>query len=87
MSIHQVSFENLGGYDKAIEKLNAVVLEPGFVWRAYSPASLKFYGVERKYFSEENAIKIDSVYGGRLKNGEMLLQLVILKRDFLSQIF
>ncbi|EAM6500229.1 DNA adenine methylase [Klebsiella pneumoniae] len=61
MSIHQVSFENLGGYDKAIEKLNAVVLEPGFVWRAYSPASLKFYGVERKYFSEENAIKIDSV--------------------------
>ncbi|EKN4560746.1 DNA adenine methylase, partial [Salmonella enterica] len=61
MSSHQVPFKNLGGYEKTIEKLNAVALEPGFIWRAYSPASLEFYGIERKYFSENNAIKIDSI--------------------------
>ncbi len=61
ISNNQVTFEQLGGYTKAIEKLNAAPLKSGFIWKAYSPASKEIYGIERRYFSEENAIKIDSI--------------------------
>src|SRR5262249_39467557 len=33
----------------------------GFIWREYSPASLKRLGLERRYFTETNAAKIDGV--------------------------
>lgn len=61
LSTNQVSFEQLGGYKKTIEKLNSAPLKPAFIWKAYSPASKEFYGIERRYFSVENAIKIDSI--------------------------
>ena len=54
----EVPFENLGGYEKAISKLKVASCK-GFIWKEYSPASLKQIGIERKYFSEENARYID----------------------------
>ena len=58
LSISEVPFIKLGGYENAISLLNSTKDE-GFVWREYSPASLDFCGIERKYYSEENAKKID----------------------------
>lgn len=57
----QAVFKRLGGYAKAIEKLNACEASDGFIWRAYSPASLHFCGFERRYFTEENAARIDAM--------------------------
>lgn len=61
ISHEQVNFKELGGYYTAIAKLNSVSPANGFIWRAYSPASLEFYGIERRYFTEENAGKIDAM--------------------------
>ncbi len=58
LSISDVPFIKLGGYENAISLLNETKDE-GLVWREYSPASLGFCGIERKYYSEENAKKID----------------------------
>lgn len=57
-----VAFSSLGGYYKAIEDLRNVERE-GFIWREYSPASLRQIGIERKYFTEENAKRIDGAVG------------------------
>lgn len=61
VSKEQAKFKNLGGYAKAIEKLNACEASDGFIWRAYSPASLHFCGYERRYFTEQNAARIDAM--------------------------
>lgn len=61
VSTNQAKFKKLGGYAKAIEKLNACNSVDGFIWRAYSPASLHFCGYERRYFTEENAARIDAM--------------------------
>lgn len=53
-----VPFRELGGYEKAIELLQVNPKE-GFFWREYSPASLEITGIERKYFTEDNAKRID----------------------------
>jgi adenine-specific DNA-methyltransferase len=57
----QVSFENLGGYKSTVSKLNALAPQPGFFHKEYSPASMKHVGLERRYFTEINAAKIDAI--------------------------
>lgn len=56
-----VSFKRLGGYSSAVERLNAVPAEAGFIHAEYSPASKPTSGVERRYFTEANAAKLDSM--------------------------
>lgn len=60
ISQKDVPFSALGGYDNAIEILRSADRE-GFIWREYSPASLHEIGIERRYFSEANARKIDGI--------------------------
>lgn len=61
ISIEQAAFEKLGGYDKAIANLNAVKPKHGFMWREYSPASMDTCGLERRYFTQDNAARIDAM--------------------------
>lgn len=56
-----VRFEALGGYAAAAEALNAVHGRPGFIHEAYSPASAASGAVERRYFTEANAARIDAM--------------------------
>ena len=56
-----VPFGALGGYARAIATLNAVGPVEGFLWREYSPASRRLLGVERRYFTEGNAAKLDAM--------------------------
>jgi adenine-specific DNA-methyltransferase len=56
-----VRFENLGGYQDAVKRLNNVPSEAGFIHAEYSPASRRRAGVERRYFTEENAARIDAM--------------------------
>lgn len=58
LSSEDVAFSALGGYTAALEILCQAAQE-GFIWREYSPASLRQVGFERKYFTEENARRID----------------------------
>ena len=58
LSESEVPFIGIGGYRKACEKLNKSRCE-GFFWKEYSPASLPFVGIERRYFSEDNASSLD----------------------------
>lgn len=60
-SSKQAAFKKLGGYEKAIAKLNGVRPMEGFITRAYSPASLYDCGIERRYFTVENASRIDGI--------------------------
>lgn len=61
ISREKAQFRSLGGYSAAVALLNAVPPHPGFVWREYSPASGKFGRHTRRYFTEENAARIDSM--------------------------
>jgi adenine-specific DNA-methyltransferase len=56
-----INFNKIGGYEIAIEYLNNLPTRKGFIWKEYSPASINFSGIERKYFSEENAGLIDAI--------------------------
>lgn len=58
LSREDVTFSTLGGYEAVLEVLRQTTRE-GFIWKEYSPASLQQVGVERKYFTEDNARKID----------------------------
>ncbi len=58
LSSEDVAFSTLGGYEATLEILRQTTQE-GFIWREYSPASLLQVGIERKYFTEDNAKKID----------------------------
>lgn len=58
LSNEDVTFSTLGGYEAVLETLRQTSRE-GFIWREYSPASLRQVGIERKYFTEDNARKID----------------------------
>lgn len=55
-----IAMPALGGYEAAIRELNETAPLEGFITREYSPASAE-HGVERRYFSIENAAKIDAV--------------------------
>jgi adenine-specific DNA-methyltransferase len=57
----EVPFKNLGGYEAAIALLNRCTPVRGFVWREYSPASRRRIGLERRYFTEANASRIDGI--------------------------
>jgi adenine-specific DNA-methyltransferase len=61
ISNEQVAFKKLGGYAKAIARLNAAKPKYGFMWREYSPASIDTCGLERRYFTQENAARIDAM--------------------------
>lgn len=56
-----VQFKGTGGYLVAIQELNEAEPIGGFIWKEYSPASAMENGVARKYFTEENAKKIDAM--------------------------
>ncbi|KNH08584.1 ulcer associated adenine specific DNA methyltransferase [Candidatus Burkholderia brachyanthoides] len=53
-------FTKLGSYEKTILSLNALDPIEGFIWREYSPASRRHCGIERRYFTEANAGRIDA---------------------------
>ncbi|MFL5346354.1 MAG: DNA adenine methylase [Hyalangium sp.] len=57
----QARFASLGGYRQVLEHLNALPPTSGFTWREYSPASLREVGIQRMYFTEENAARIDAI--------------------------
>jgi adenine-specific DNA-methyltransferase len=57
----QAGFKKLGGYEEAIVKLKTVEPKRGFIWRQYSPASFDLCGIERRYFTQENATQIDAM--------------------------
>ncbi len=61
LSNNDVPFQALGGYKKVLNYLNDLDGEEGFFWKEYSPASASFIGIERKYFTEANAKKIDAI--------------------------
>lgn len=52
-------FRRLGGYQSTIAALNEAAPRKAFIWSEYSPASKKKIGLERRYFTEENAARID----------------------------
>lgn len=56
-----VRFSATGGYHRTVEKLNELSSEAGFVFRSYSPASKAEVGLERRYFTCENAGRIDAM--------------------------
>lgn len=56
-----VRFEATGGYDQTVHSLNALPAEQGFVYRSYSPASIGELGFERRYFTDDNAGRIDAI--------------------------
>jgi len=60
-SKQQIKFTALGGYENAISVLNNLEPQKGFIWETYSPASVVSCGIERRYFTEENATKIDTI--------------------------
>ncbi|MGU3420819.1 DNA adenine methylase [Methylobacterium sp. D54C] len=57
----QVRFPGFGGYQAAVATLNATKPRKGFMWREYSPASSRRIGIERRYFTESNAMKLDGM--------------------------
>lgn len=61
LSLVDVPFDYFGGYEEVIKVLNGLSGEEGFIWREYSPASKKSQPIERRYFTEENAKKIDAI--------------------------
>lgn len=60
-SEHELDFARIGTYTSAIAELNEAKPVDGFIWKTYSPASAVFCDYERRYFSEENARKIDGI--------------------------
>ncbi len=61
VSPYEALFQSLGGYSKTLEQLNTTKPVEGFIYREYSPASIKYTGVARKYFMEANATRIDGI--------------------------
>lgn len=63
LSDGEVTFANLGGYSKAVDRLNAIEAKAGYFHRTYSPASEGFdaAGVKRMYLTERNASRLDAM--------------------------
>lgn len=61
VSTKQATFRKLGGYAKAIAHLNMAKPKHGFIWREYSPASADICNIERRYFTQGNAARIDAM--------------------------
>jgi adenine-specific DNA-methyltransferase len=58
--VRDAQFPQLGGYARAVRALNAAEPRQGFIFREYSPGSLAG-GPIRKYFTPENAGRIDGI--------------------------
>lgn len=60
-----VPFTMLGGYTRALDELRKTPADPGFIWSEYSPAAAHagVERVERRYFTEDNAARIDGMRG------------------------
>lgn len=58
VSASDVSFSTIGGYQNACLMLNESK-RTGSIWKLYSPASVDYCGIERRYFTIENAMHID----------------------------
>ena len=56
-----VPFKEVGGYESAIAALNGLPGTAGFIHAEYSPASLAHANVERRYFTEANAARLDAM--------------------------
>lgn len=56
-----VPFTSIGGYTNAIATLNNLSGRPGFIHAQYSPASVNTGTVERRYFTEVNAARLDAM--------------------------
>jgi adenine-specific DNA-methyltransferase len=56
-----ISFQELGGYESACSELDLLDPEPGFLHAEYSPASALRSEIERRYFTESNAARLDSM--------------------------
>jgi len=61
VNISQAKFQALDGYQAAINTLNDLKPINGFFYHEYSPASLGHLGLERRYFTELNAARIDAI--------------------------
>ena len=70
ISKDDVSFKKVGSYDKVIAELNSQSPKDGFIFREYSPSGKSRSGHSRKYFTCENASKIDAI---RIKIEEFYL--------------
>lgn len=53
-------FTRFGEYAEAVRQLNATPGLEGFVFREYSPSGQSASGDERRYFTRENAMRIDA---------------------------
>ncbi|WP_156766744.1 DNA adenine methylase [Mycobacterium sp. E2327] len=58
---YNAPFTKLGGYERACHLLNEVAGEAGFIYEEYSPASARRAGIERRYFTEANAMRLDAM--------------------------
>ena len=56
-------FRKLGGYKEAVRLLNDLPPRKGFFFKTYSPASALHGPHERRYFTRENAGRIDAIRG------------------------
>ncbi len=61
ISADQACFKKFGGYERTLADLNNTPPKLGFIHREYSPASVARLGFERRYFTTENAAKIDGI--------------------------
>ena len=61
ISRKQLSYSHVGGYERTVAELDSATPFPGFIWREYSPASAGHCATERKYFTEQNAQRIDGI--------------------------
>jgi adenine-specific DNA-methyltransferase len=60
-SEQEARFAAFGGYAAAIRRLNALAPASGFITAQYSPRSIEIAGIERRYFAETNAARIDAI--------------------------
>ena len=76
-----LALEGAPAYDQALALLNGLSPVEGYCWRSFSPASKEHSGVERMYFTRENAGKIDAIrgqlseWGSVISDGERALLL------------
>lgn len=61
LGIGNARFQGIGGYKQSIDLLNDLPGVQGFIYRSYSPASVSEIGFERRYFTRENAARIDAM--------------------------
>ena len=61
LAVSDVCYPKLDGYHAAVDRLNRVSPVKGFLWREYSPSSAEGVSHSRKYFTEENAARLDGI--------------------------